>query len=210
MIDRLTGTIAEVTPSHVVLDVQGVGYDLRCSSMTAAALPGEGSAGVTLFTRLVVRESAISFFGFASKEERSLFERLVAVSGVGPSLALSVLSTFTPSAFAAIVAASDTTRMATIPGVGKKLANRLVVELQGVFATDAELGGLLPLTKSVAPAAAAPTTSASIEADVTSALLSMGFSPQEAEAALDGYEKAGASTPETMLSYALRRLGGGI
>lgn len=210
MIDRLTGTIAEVTPSHVVLDVQGVGYDLRCSSMTAAALPGEGSAGVTLFTRLVVRENAISLFGFISKEERSLFERLVAVSGVGPSLALSVLSTFTPSAFATIVAASDTTRMATIPGVGKKLANRLVVELQGVFASDAELGSLLPLTKSAASVASAPTTSASIEADVTSALLSMGFSPQEAEAALDGYEKAGASTPETILSYALRRLGGGI
>ena len=210
MIDRLTGTIAEVTPSHIVLDVQGVGYELRCSSMTAVALPGEGSAGVTLFTRLVVRESAISFFGFASKEERSLFERLIAVSGVGPSLALSVLSTFTPSAFATIVAASDATRMATVPGVGKKLANRLIVELQGVFASDEELGGLFSLSKNASSTTSAPTTSASIEADVTSALLSMGFSPQEAEAALDGHEKAGASTPESLLSYALRRLGGGI
>lgn len=201
MIDRLTGTLVEATPSHVVLDVSGVGYELRCSSMTAASLPGVGEGGVTLLARLVVRDSAISLFGFSSREERALFDRLVTVSGVGPSLALSVLSTFTPGAFASVVSTSDATRMATVPGVGKKLANRLIVELQGALSADADLLGLA----SAAPAPAG----AGVESDVTSALLSMGFSPQEAELALEGHEDAGATTPEAIVAYALRRLGGG-
>ena len=205
MIDRLTGTLVEATPSHVVLDVSGVGYDLRCSSMTAASLPGVGEGGVTLLARLVVRDSAISLFGFSSREERALFDRLVTVSGVGPSLALSVLSTFTPTAFASVVSTSDATRMATVPGVGKKLANRLIVELQGALSADADLLGLA----SAAPAPAGAPAGAGVESDVTSALLSMGFSPQEAELALEGHEDAGATTPEAIVAYALRRLGGG-
>lgn len=205
MIDRLTGTLVEATPSHVVLDVSGVGYELRCSSMTAASLPGVGEGGVTLLARLVVRDSAISLFGFSSREERALFDRLVTVSGVGPSLALSVLSTFTPAAFASVVSTSDATRMATVPGVGKKLANRLIVELQGALSADADLLGLA----SAAPAPAGAPAGAGVESDVTSALLSMGFSPQEAELALEGHEEAGATTPEAIVAYALRRLGGG-
>lgn len=205
MIDRLTGTLVEATPSHVVLDVSGVGYELRCSSMTAASLPGVGEGGVTLLARLVVRDSAISLFGFSSREERALFDRLVTVSGVGPSLALSVLSTFTPTAFASVVSTSDATRMATVPGVGKKLANRLIVELQGALSADADLLGLA----SAAPAPAGAPAGGGVESDVTSALLSMGFSPQEAELALEGHEEAGATTPEAIVAYALRRLGGG-
>lgn len=205
MIDRLTGTLVEATPSHVVLDVSGVGYELRCSSMTAASLPGVGEGGVTLLARLVVRDSAISLFGFSSREERALFDRLVTVSGVGPSLALSVLSTFTPTAFASVVSTSDATRMATVPGVGKKLANRLIVELQGALSADADLLGLA----SAAPAPAGAPAGGGVESDVTSALLSMGFSPQEAELALEGHEDAGATTPEAIVAYALRRLGGG-
>lgn len=210
MIDRLTGTLVEAAPSRVVLDVGGVGYELRCSSMTAAALPGVGEGGVTLLARLVVRDSGIALFGFASREERALFDKLVTVSGVGPQLALSVLSTFTPQAFAAVVATSDVTRMATVPGVGKKLANRLVVELAGALASDADLSGLAPAPLPAGKAApAAPAAAASVESDVTAALLSMGFSPQEAELALEGHDEAGAATPEAIVAYALRRLGGG-
>ena len=208
MIVQLTGTLLEVLPTHVVLDVGGVGYELGVSSSTAAALPQVGTAGVTVLTRLVVREDAMDLYGFARREERALFDRLVAISGVGPKLALSVLSTFTPAQLATVVATSDINRMAQVPGVGKRKGQRLLVELEGVFSKDAELRGLVGLEQpSLGETAAAPVTS--VAAEATDALLSMGFSPQEAELALQGHEEAGAATIEKALSYALRRLGGG-
>lgn len=208
MIVQLTGTLIEASPSHVVLDVCGVGYEMRCSAQTAASLPAVGEAGVTLLTRLNVRDTAVSLFGFASREERALFDRLVAISGVGPSLALSVLSTFSPSTFAGVVLAGDVTSMATVPGVGKKLATRLVTELQDAFAKDANLIGLAGSEAPAAPKTGAAAAS-TVEQDVEAALLSMGFSPQEVEVALAGHEEAGATTVEAAVGYALRRLGGG-
>ena len=208
MIVQLTGTLVEVLPTHVVLDVGGVGYELGVSSSTAAALPAVGEAGVTVLTRLIVREDAMDLYGFANREERALFDRLVAVSGVGPKLALSVLSTFTPAQLATVVATQDVTRMSQVPGVGKRKGQRLLVELEGVFAKDAELRGLVGLEQP-SLTAAAPTAAAPVLSEATDALLSMGFSPQEAELALEGYEQAGATTIEKALAYALRRLGGG-
>lgn len=208
MIVQLTGSLIEVTPSVLVLDVNGVGYELRCSAMTAASVPAVGTSGVTLLTRLAVRENSMTLFGFASREERTLFDRLIAVSGVGPSLALSVLSTFTPATCAAVVATNDATRMATVPGVGKKTATRLLVELQSVFASDVELRGLVTSAGVTDDVATPSLTGSSLESDVQAALLSMGFTPQEVELALDGYEQAGAATVEQIVAYALRRLGG--
>lgn len=207
MIVQLTGTLVEVTPSHVVLDVNGVGYELGVSANTAAALPAAGEPGVTLLARMVVRDNAMLLYGFASSEERALFDRLCAISGVGPALALSVLSTFTPQGLAGAVVTGDAALIATTPGVGKKLANRLLVELEEVFAKSPELRGVI-----AAPVAAtsAPAASTSVEADVTAALLSMGFSPQEVSVALEGHEEAGADTVEKAVGYALRRLGGGL
>ena len=208
MIVQLTGTLVEVMPTHVVLDVGGVGYELGVSSSTAASLPQVGEAGVTVLTRLVVREDAMDLYGFATREERALFDRLVAISGVGPKLALSVLSTFSPAQLATVVATQDIGRMAQVPGVGKRKGQRLLVELEGVFAKDAELRGLVGLEQP--SLAAAPSSQAtSVVAEATDALLSMGFSPQEAELALEGHEEAGATTIEKALSFALRRLGGG-
>ena len=208
MIVQLTGTLMEVLPTHVVLDVGGVGYELGVSSSTAAALPAVGEAGVTVLTRLIVREDAMDLYGFANREERALFDRLVAVSGVGPKLALSVLSTFTPAQLATVVATQDVTRMSQVPGVGKRKGQRLLVELEGVFAKDAELRGLVGLEQP-SLTASAPVAVASVLSEATDALLSMGFSPQEAELALEGHEQAGATTIEKALAYALRRLGGG-
>lgn len=208
MIVQLTGSLIEVTPSVLVLDVNGVGYELRCSAMTAASVPAIGTSGVTLLTRLAVRENSMTLFGFASREERTLFDRLIAVSGVGPSLALSVLSTFTPATCAVVVATNDATRMATVPGVGKKTATRLLVELQSVFASDVELRGLVTSAGVTDDVATPSLTGSSLESDVQAALLSMGFTPQEVELALDGYEQAGAATVEQIVAYALRRLGG--
>lgn len=209
MIVQLTGTLVEVLPTHAVIDVGGVGYELGISHNTAAQLPQVGTPGVTVLTRLVVREDAMELYGFASREERVLFDKLVAISGVGPKLALSVLSTFTPATLATVVAMQDATRMAQVPGVGKRKAQRLLVDLEGVFQKDAELRSFVGLE---APSLLDQPLSApvsSVAAEATAALLSMGFTPQEVELALDGYEDAGATTIEKALSFALRRLGGG-
>jgi Holliday junction DNA helicase RuvA len=208
MIVQLTGTLVEVLPTHVVLDVGGVGYELGVSTSTAASLPQVGEAGVTILTRLIVREDAMDLYGFATRAERSLFDKLVAISGVGPKLALSVLSTFSPAQLATVVATQDISRMAQVPGVGKRKGQRLLVELEGVFTKDAELRGLVGLEQPTLTNAVS-TPAASVGAEATDALLSMGFSPQEAELALEGHEEAGATTIEKALAYALRRLGGG-
>lgn len=210
MIEQLTGTLLSATASHVVLDVGGVGFGMDVSGSTAATLPSAGEAGVTLLTRLVVREDAMDLYGFSSREERALFDRLRAISGVGPKLALAVLSTFSPAALATVVATQDASRMSQVPGVGKKKAQRLLVELEGVFQKDAELRGLVGLSEPVGRGVGAATAAApSVEAEATDALLSMGFTTEEAELALEGREEAGATTIEKTLSYALKRLGSG-
>ena len=209
MIVQLTGTLLEVTPSRVVMDVGGVGYELGVSSTTAAALPHAGEAGVTVLARMIVREDAMELYGFATREERALFDQLRAISGVGPKLALSVLSTFSPGALAQVVMGQDAARMAQVPGVGRKKASRLLVELSDVFSKNAELRGLVGLSgpDAALPLSAAP--AAGVESEAAEALLSMGFTSQEAELALEGHEEAGAVTIEQVLAYALRRLGSG-
>ena len=211
MIVQLTGTLLEVLPTHIVLDVGGVGFELGVSSTTAASLPHVGESGVTVLARMVVRDGSMELYGFATREERALFDQLRAISGVGSKLALSVLSTFSPAALAQIVATQDTARMAQVPGVGRKKASRLIVELSDVFSKDAELRGLVGLSSPDAASLPLATAAAGagVEADATEALLSMGFTSQEAELALEGHADAGATSVEQVLAYALRRLGSG-
>ena len=210
MIEQVSGTLIEVTPSHVVIDVGGMGYGVDVSAQTAAQLPAAGTAGVTMLTRLVVREEALDLYGFCDRRERALFDRLIAISGVGPKLALSVLSTYTPAALATIVGEQDLRRMSQVSGVGKRKAQRLLVELEGVFAKDADLQGLAGVTT---PADDVGATGQGAGGDVASqvadALLSMGFTSREAEVALEGHDEAGAMTVESALTYALKRLGTG-
>lgn len=210
MIVQLTGTLLELRSSYVVLDVGGVAFGLGVSAQTVAELPPVGSSDVVLLTRLVVREDAMELFGFATREERTLFDKLVAISGVGPKLALAALSTFSPQGLASVVVAQDLQQMAQIPGVGKRKAQRLLVELQDVFEKDEELR-LLAHQPSMS---SSPETSGlqarSIDTEVEAALLAMGFTEQEAHLALEGREEAGASTTEAAVAYALRRLGGGL
>ncbi len=212
MISQLTGALVEVLPTQVVMDVGGIGFLLGVSANTAAQLPAVGTAGVILQTRLLVKENSLELYGFITQDERAVFDRLVAVSGVGPKLALAVLSTFTPASLATIVQLQDATRMSQVPGVGKKKAQRLLVELQDVFARDPVLRGLVGMSEPAASGVAAapvPDTDESMVAEATSALLSMGFSPQEAELALKDHQDAQADSLEKLLGYALRRLGGG-
>lgn len=202
MISQLRGTLLEATPSAVVLDVSGVGFDLGISGTTAAALPPVGGE-CRLFCRMVVREDAMTLFGFATKDERTMFDRLVTVSGVGPRLALAVLSKFSVSQLYTVVIAEDAKGMSSVPGVGKKTAQRLILELKSVFSKDRSLVG----TADVVPGQAAltmPAKSSPVE-DARAALLSMGFSPQETELALDGFDDA--MRVEDLLAAALKRLG---
>ena len=200
MITLLTGTLVSATPSAAVLDVGGVGFELGISGTTAASLPCPGEL-CRLHCRLQVREDALTLFGFASTEERAMFDRLVAVSGVGPRLALAVLSTYTVDQLYSVVCAEDDKAMAKVPGVGKKTAQRLILELKGVFAKDRELAGVsVPAVSAQVPSAAP----ASLDV-VRVALLSMGFSPQEVELSLEGADAQGRV--EDLLAAALRRLG---
>lgn len=211
MISQLTGTLVEVMPSYVIIDVGGIGFELGVSHSTAAEMPSVGSSGVRLLTRLVVREDAMELYGFSTREERALFDRLVAISGVGPKLALAVLSTFRPADIAVIVSAGDAKRLAQVPGIGQRKAQRLLVDLEGVFQKDAELLSLVGLSAPDAPAAAAaPGQGGQVLAEAQDALLSMGFTSQEVALALEGLDDgAGGKSIEQVLAAALRRLGGG-
>ena len=204
MIVQLRGTVAEATLNTAVLDVSGVGFELGISGITAATLPPVG-AEATLYVRMQVREDAMALFGFATREERTLFDRLVSVSGVGPKLALSVLSTFSAADLYTVVMTDDAKRMATVPGVGKKTAQRLMLELKSTFAKDKSLENLTAALPAELPLASAHPTA---RADAQAALLAMGFTPQEAELALAGYDD-GQTSAEDMLTGALKRLGMG-
>lgn len=203
MISLIRGTLLEATPQYAIIDAAGVGFELGISSMTAASLPALG-AECRLYARLQVREDAMTLFGFASKEERGMFDRLISVSGVGPRLALAILSRYNVSQIYSIVMAEDATAMSAVSGVGKKTAQRLILELKSTFAKDHSFAA------AEAPAAnqavmAFPQESSVLD-DARQALLSMGFSPQETELALDGYDGQGMRV-EDLLGAALRRLG---
>lgn len=192
MIAHVTGTVAGKSATSCVLDVGGVGVRLYMSTTALSHLPADGDQ-VTVYTHLHVREDELSLFGFESAEEQDLFEKLITVSGVGPKVALAALSALAPADLASAIAQEDDTLIATVPGIGKKTAQRLIIELK-----DKVGGGALGPRS-------APRSSAAAEA--TDALISMGFSSAEAAVALKGYD--GADDPQAMLRHALRRLGGG-
>lgn len=206
MISILNGTLIEATAGSAVIDVNGIGFELGISATTASSLAQVGSP-TRLYTRMVVREDSCTLFGFATKDERTMFDKLVSVSGVGAKLALAILSSFTVPELYTLVMMEDDKGMATVPGVGKKTAQRLILELKGVFEKDRSLAGSAAPTVPLpfAPAAAAAAAPSAIE-DATAALLSMGFTAAEVTLALDGYDGKDMRVEE-LLASALRRLG---
>ena len=180
--------------SSAVVDVSGVGFELGISGSTAATLPTPGGE-VRLYTRMQVREDAMTLFGFASKDERTMFD---------PRLALAVLSTYTVGQLYSLVMAEDDKGMAKVPGVGKKTAQRLILELKSTFAKDK---GFVPVD-AIPGQVAMPVPAAAPSAidDARAALLSMGFSPQETDVALSGYDGQNMRV-EDLLGAALKRLG---
>lgn len=190
MIGRLRGTLAEKQPPHVLVEVGGVGYELEVPMSTLYRLPGVGEP-VTLHTHLVVREDAHLLYGFAEKRERELFRELIRLNGVGPKLALALMSGLEVDELVRCVQTGDTKALTRVPGVGKKTAERLLVELKDRFQVWESMPGA-PLV--VEPARAAGVSSA--EADAVSALVALGFKPAEASRAVALVDEDGLSSEE--------------
>lgn len=206
MIVHMRGRICEQTASKVVLEVHDIGYELGVSATTSAQLAGVG-ADAYLFVRMVVREDAQELYGFATQSERSLFDQLRSISGVGPKLALAVLSTFSPEQLYDVVVSEDHGRMCSVSGVGKKMAARLIIELQSVMQKHPDFAHLAGSSTSLGSTFPAVSSSTGFLGSVKEGLLSMGFSSQEVELALVGYDEVGITNEKDALVYALRRLG---
>jgi Holliday junction DNA helicase RuvA len=196
MIGRLTGRLATKAPDSVLLDVAGVGYLVHIPLSTFYELPAEESPA-SLWIHTHVREDALALYGFLTERERALFQLLLGVAGIGPRVALTVLSGIPPVELVEALRRQDVRRLVAIPGVGKKTAERMVLELAekaAAFAEEAPAG---------APAAVAAE-------DVVSALVNLGYRKAEAERAVETIARAGA--PKDFGEYlkaALKRLTGG-
>jgi Holliday junction DNA helicase RuvA len=184
VIGRLTGKLIEKRPPTVVLEVQGVGYEVDVPMSTFYQLPATGDT-VTLYTHMVVREDAHLLFGFATDEERQVFRQLVRISGVGARTALAVLSGLSVSELFHAVSNQDGVRLTRIPGIGKKTAERLLLELRDKLAAGA--------------ASAVVGSAAAIRSDAVNALLALGYNEKEAVAAL------GKVAPDTSVQDAIRQ-----
>ena len=171
MIGKLTGTLQEKNPPQILIDCHGVGYEVDVPMSTFYHLPNVGEA-VALLTHFVVREDAQILYGFATATEREAFRQLIKVTGVGPRMALGLLSGLTVAELAHAVTAQEVARLVKVPGVGKKTAERLLLELKGKLGADL---GPLP-----AGAVAASDT----HSDIQQALLALGYNDKEAAAAL--------------------------
>jgi Holliday junction DNA helicase RuvA len=192
VIAHLRGTLADKSIDHVVVDVGGVGLRVIVSMQTLAELPAAGSP-VQLLTQMIVREDALTLYGFLTAEERSAFDLCMTVQQVGPKLAMSIMSSLTPNDLALAIANEDVARLQRIPGVGKKTAERLALELRDKF--DKPAGK------------ANPTPAKGTSGPVLSALVNLGYRPQEAERAVDVVVAAHPTAPvPELIKRALRAL----
>ena len=173
MIGRLRGTIIHKQPPQLLIDVQGVGYEIDSPMSTFYQLPDAGCE-VTLHTHLVVREDAQLLYGFASETERTLFRHLIKISGVGPKLALTILSGMGADDFVACVQDGDAAALVRMPGIGKKTAERLIIELRDRLKDAQPQGSATP------ELAVRLNQNGSPVSDAVSALIALGYKPQEA------------------------------
>lgn len=193
MIAFLCGRVAAKLSAAALIDVQGVGYQVFLSGRALSRLPDVGQEAHIL-THLQMRDDGPVLFGFLSQSERELFEKLISVSSVGPKVALSILSTYDPPDVVAAITAQDLGAIQRVPGVGKKMASRIVLELKESLGSDvqASLPGVSTAVLDARKAAG-------------EALLSMGFTSEETELALKGAPEEASET--VLLQYALKRLG---
>ena len=198
MIALLRGRVAEKQPNRIVVDVQGVGYDVHVPLSTFYDVPEpDGDVSLKIYTH--VREDALQLYGFLTDLERQLFERLISISGIGPKLAIAVLSGMDPRDLLVAVQRADVARLTGIPGVGKKTAERIVLELKG------RLSQIAP--PQAADAAATATGPERVRADLLSALQNLGYHRPQADKAVESVLKAiPDATFEQALKSALREL----
>jgi holliday junction DNA helicase RuvA len=168
MIGRLTGTLAQKSPPQVLIDVNGVGYELDVPMSTFYNLPTLGEC-VTLLTHFVVREDAQLLFGFLQPDERATFRQLIRISGVGPRTALAILSGLSVTELAQAIARQESGRLVKVPGIGKKTAERLLLELKGKLGPEL-VGG--------------EAVSSDAQGDIVQALVALGYNDREAASAL--------------------------
>lgn len=201
MIGRLSGILIEKTAPQLIIDVNGVGYEVQASMNTIYKLPEEGQK-VTVLTQMIVREDAQLLYGFADQTERSLFRTLIKVNGVGPKLALTILSGIEPNVFVHCVSQQDTASLVKLPGVGKKTAERLVVEMRDRLAdwqSDNNAGSDSQINT---PENLVVRRNTSQEA--ASALIALGYKPQEASRMVAAVDTEDRSS-EDIIRDALRR-----
>ena len=197
MIAMLTGTIAHKSPDHIVLDVHGVGYRVQIPFSTYYELPEEGGAA-TLQIHTSVREDAILLYGFRTRLEKSFFQLLISVSGVGPKLARDILSNIQPAPLAQALMQSDIQKLSSIPGIGKKTAERLILELK-------EKIGKLDM--SLVPAAEPRNIPGEdMVEDVVSALLNLGYKEPQVRKVLGSLDASSTVSLEDLLKQALKVL----
>ena len=204
MIGRLTGKVIEKNPPLLVLDVQGVGYEVEVPMNTFYNLP-DLQEKLTLFTHMIVREDAQFLCGFIADEERRLFRTLIKVNGVGAKLALSILSSISAQEFARCVNENDTKALVQLPGIGKKTAERLIIEVRD------KLKDWLPASLPNEPQTKDISTTQDDSAEATSALIALGYKPQEASmmvqqalAALDEEQLASPPSSGELIRMALK------
>jgi len=195
VIGYLEGKLKRLDASAALIVANGVGYDVHISLQTYYKLEGKPEAALTIHTH--VREDMLALYGFATDEEKFAFEKLISISGIGPTLAQKILSGIDPPDLADAVARGDTRKLSSIPGVGKKTAERICLELRDKLVFDA--------AKAVAPSSPSRT---SIDDDVHSALVNLGYRPKDAEVALDAARKQLGNEAEfsPLLKMALRQL----
>jgi len=197
MISHLRGRLLEKQPNRVIVDVNGVGYDVHVPLSTFYDMTEPG-AEIALRVHTHVREDALVLYGFATVLELRIFERLISVSGIGPKLALAVLSGIEPSELVSAIRTANVARLTGIPGIGKKTAERIGLELKDKMAS------FLPAEVAASPAAA---TSETLRTDVLSALMNLGYHRPLAERAVDSALKLDTGFSfESVLRHALREL----
>ena len=194
MIGRINGILIEKKPPQLVVDCNGVGYELEASMTTCWSLP-EINERVSLFTHLAIRDDAHLLYGFSTEDERTLFKTLLKVNGVGTKMALVILSGMDADAFAECVINGDTARLTALPGVGKKTAERLIVEMRDRVAQPDNVA-----TNS-APAAAGGDSAG----DAISGLIALGYKPHEASKYVHGMDTEGMSS-EAIIRHVLKSL----
>lgn len=198
MIGRLRGVLVDKQPPHLMLEVQGVGYELEASLSTFYHLPEVG-AEVTLYTHLAVRDDSHSLYGFATPAERALFRSLIRVSGIGAKLALLILSGMNVDAFTRCVQQGDAAALVRLPGVGKKTAERLIVEMRDRIGS-LELGAAF----TPVPGGVLVQPAASPVDDAVSALVALGYKPPEATRMVRGLDSVEDLSSEEIIRLALQ------